>query len=153
MLVGMSIWAFLAVLAVSITSLLYVLMKPKKETVNRGIKLGLLLVVIDFVFENSGLLLGLWKTSGSALAFWAVPIEVMVVAFCVGITYSMLFAKKFITDLAITSSLLIAVVGTGIEALLLEMGVFVYYTEWTAWYALISYFIAFLLMHKLNSAL
>jgi hypothetical protein len=153
MLVGMSIWLFLAILAISITALLYVLLKPKKDTLLRGAKLGILLVLVDFVFENAGLLLGQWKTFGSIFAIGAVPIEVMVIAFCIGGIYSMVFARKFILDIAITSSLLIAVVGTGIEAILLSMGVFVYYTEWTAWHALVSYFIAFLLMHKLNSLL
>jgi hypothetical protein len=65
----------------------------------------------------------------------------------------MLFARKFALELAIASSLLIAIMGTGIEAALLSMSVFIYYAEWTAWHALISYFIAFLLMHKLNSIL
>jgi len=149
----MSVWIFLAIVAISVTALVYALLKPKKETILRGIKLGLLLVLIDFIFENTGLLLGQWKMFGSAFAIGAVPIEVMIIAFCVGITYSMLFARKFTLELAITSSLLIAIVGTGIEAALLSMSVFIYYTGWTAWHALISYFIAFLLMHKLNSVL
>jgi hypothetical protein len=149
----MSIWAFLAVLAIAVTALLYVLVKPRKEMLKRGMKLGALLVAIDFIFENAGMLLGLWKTNGSLFAIGAVPIEVMVIACCVGIVYAMLFERKLITNIAVTSSLLIAIVGTGVEALLLQMGVFVYYTDWTAWHALVSYFIAFMLMHKLNSVL
>jgi len=153
MLYGMSIWVFLAIAAISVTALLYVFKRPKKEILDRGMKLGVLLVIIDFVFENAGLLLGQWKTFDSAFAIGAVPIEVIVIAFCVGMTYSMLFARKFTLELAIASSLLIAIMGTGIEAALLSMSVFIYYAEWTAWHALISYFIAFLLMHKLNSIL
>jgi hypothetical protein len=68
MLYGMSIWIFLAITAVSFTALVYALLKPKKDTVPRGIKLGLLLILIDFIFENAGLLLGQWKTFDSVFA-------------------------------------------------------------------------------------
>ena len=149
----MSIWVFLAIFIISVTAFLCIILRPKKTVIVRGIKLGIALLVIDFIFENSGLIFGYWKTSGSIFAIGAVPIEVMIIAFCVGIIYAMLFAKKFISNLAVTSSLLIAVIGTGIEALLISMDVFTYYSPWTSCLALISYFIAFLLMHKLNSTL
>jgi len=152
MFVEMSIWIFLAIFSISVTSLLFVLLKPKRDTINRGIKLGILLLVVDFIFENLGLIFG-WKTGGSIFGIGAVPIEVTVIAFCAGVTYAMLFARKFVFNLAVASSLLFALIGAGVEAILLGLGVFIYYSGWTSYHALISYFIAFLLMHKLNSRL
>jgi hypothetical protein len=75
----------------------------------------------------------------------------MVIAFLAGFTYTMLFEKKFKLGYALATSLLIAVVGTSFEALLISEDLLIYSGGWTSWHALISYFITFFLMHKINS--
>lgn len=152
-LVQMSVWMYLLFAAVGIFGTLFVLLKPKKQVMSRAMKLGLFLFAFDFIIENAGLLLGYWHTCGSVLQLMAVPLEVALIAFLAGCAYALLFPPKFDWSLGAASSLLIAVVGTGIEAIIVGQGVLVYTGGWTSYHTLAAYFAAFLLMHKANSAL
>ncbi|MEM3369712.1 MAG: hypothetical protein QXE90_02565 [Candidatus Micrarchaeia archaeon] len=155
----MSIWVFLLFTAIGMWGTVYYLVKDKtpksklKELNSRAIKLGIFLLVFDFIFENLGLLLGYWYTSGSILQLGAVPIEVMGIAFCAGFTYAVLFPRKFDTKLGFFSSVWIAAAGTAIEAILVSQGVLMYTGGWTSLHAFVSYFAAFMIMHKVNSIL
>ena len=160
-MLSMSIWIFLLITSIAILGCMRLFLSPKidrikKETYNRAFKLGLFLVIFDFIFENAGLLAGYWYTSGSVLQLGAVPIEVVGIAFCAGYAYSLLFKEKyqkFNWEIGFFTSLLIAVVGTLIEAILVSQGVLTYTGGWTSMHALISYFITFFIMHKVNSML
>lgn len=152
-LVQMSMWVYLLFTAVGIASVMALLLKPKRQALNRAVKLGLFLLAFDFIFESAGLLLGYWHTSGSILQLMAVPLEVAFIAFLAGCAYAMLFPPKFDWKLGVASSLPIAVVGTGIEAILVGQGALVYTGGWTSYHTLVAYFAAFLLMHWVNSAL
>ncbi|MEM2175041.1 MAG: hypothetical protein QXI58_05415, partial [Candidatus Micrarchaeia archaeon] len=106
----MNVWLFLLLTAIGIWGSIYSIARKKlkkndiKEINLRGIKVGIFLLIFDFIFENSGLLLGFWHTTGSYFQIFAVPIEVMGIAFLAGFTYAILF-KEFELDLAIFSSL------------------------------------------------
>ncbi|MEM3770731.1 MAG: hypothetical protein QXW80_00165 [Candidatus Micrarchaeia archaeon] len=155
----MSIWVFLLFTAIGIWGTIYYLIKDKtsksklNELNSRAIRLGIFLLVFDFIFENLGLLLGYWYTSGSILQLGAVPIEVMGIAFCAGFTYAVLFPRKFDTKLGFFSSVWIAAAGTAIEAILVSQGVLTYIGGWTSLHAFVSYLAAFMIMHKVNSIL
>lgn len=153
MVLSMSIWIYLLAAAAGISSTMMLILKPKKETMRRAVRLGLFLFAFDFVFENLGLLAGFWHTSGSLLQLGAVPIEVTFIAFFAGHAYAMLFPKKFDLRLALPTTLLIAVAGTGIEALINSQGALIYTGGWTSYYALVAYFVAFFILHKANSML
>ena len=158
-MLSMSIWLFLLFTAIGIWGTVYILARdntPKtkmKNIIPRAIRLGIFLLVFDFIFENIGSILGYWSTSGSLLQLGAVPIEVMGIAFCAGFTYTILFQKKFDWQLGFFSSIWIAAAGTAIEAILVSSNVLVYTNGWTSLHAFIAYWFAFMIMHKVNSLL
>ena len=63
-LVGMTLWIFLLIAAISIWAIAYYLVRPNKETKRRAVALGLFLLIFDYIFENIGYQLGLWEASG-----------------------------------------------------------------------------------------
>jgi len=151
MLVGMSLWILLLFAAIGIFSSIFTFRKRSKNEVRRGIYLGIFLLVFDYIFETAGYYLNLWEATGSVFRLGAPPIEVLIIAFLAGFTYTMLFEKKFKLYYGLATSLLIAVVGTSFEALLISEGLLIYSGGWTSYHALVSYFVTFLLMHKINS--
>jgi len=153
MVLSMSIWIYLLAAAVGISGTMMLMLKPKKDVIRRAVRLGLFLFAFDFMFENAGLLLGYWHTSGGLVQLGAVPIEVTVIAFLAGHAYAMLFPRKFDWRVALPTSLLIAVAGAGIEAIINSQGALIYTGGWTSLHALVAYFVAFLIMHKANSML
>lgn len=158
-MLSMSIWIFLLLTAIGIWGTVYLVARdsiPKakmKSILPRALKLGLFLLIFDFIFENLGLILGYWYTSGSILQLGAVPVEVMGIAFCAGFTYAILFQKKFDWQLGFFSSVWIAAAGTAIEAILVSSEVLTYTSGWTSLHAFVAYWFAFMIMHKVNSML
>ena len=158
MALSMSIWIFLMITAIAICGSLRLVVAPKnskerRSTLARAAKMGLFLFAFDFVFENLGLVLGYWNTSGSVFQAGAVPVEVMVIAATAGYAYAMIFPRRFGWEMGFFTSLLIAAAGTAIEAMLNSFGVLAYTGGWTSMHALVAYFGTFFLMHRLNSML
>ncbi len=154
----MSIWIFLMLTAIGICGSLRLVIVPRapkerKFALSRATKMGFFLFAFDFVFENLGLILGYWNTSGSLFQIGAVPIEVMVIAAAAGYAYAIVFPRKFSWETGFYTSLLIAAAGTAIEAILNNFGVLTYTGGWTSMHAFVSYFGTFFLMHKVNSTL
>lgn len=149
----MTFWVYLLCAAIGVYAVLLALLKPKKEQFAGMLKMGLFLALLDFAFENWGAWAGYWTSTGSLLPIAAVPTEVFLIAFCAGAVYSLLFPKKFDWNVALPSSFLIAVIGAGVEALLIGFELLAYSGGWTSFHALIAYFITFLIMHKANSVL
>jgi len=152
-LVGMSLWIFLLITAIALWAVIFYFKRPDKTTRKRAVKLGLFLLVFDFVFENIGYVLGLWEATGSIYRVIAPPIEVVGIALLAGYTYSVLFPKKFDWNLGLASSLLIAVTGVAFESILIGEKLLAYTGWWDSYFALVSYFVTFLIMHKINSVL
>lgn len=158
MALSMSIWIFLMLTAIGICGSLRLIIAPKvsrerKAVLSRAVKMGLFLFAFDFIFENLGLILGYWSTSGSLLQLGAVPIEVAVIASTAGYAYAMVFPRKFGWETGFFTSLLIAAAGTAIEAMLNSFGVLAYTGGWTSMHAFVAYFGTFFMMHKVNSIL
>lgn len=155
----MNIWLFLMFTAIGIWGTVYFVVKERtaklklKELTSRAVRLGLFLWLFDFAFENLGLVLGYWNTAGSIFQIGAVPVEVMVIAFCAGFTYALLFAREFDWQLGFFSSLWIAAAGTAIESILVDLGALNYTNGWTSLHAFVAYWLAFMIMHKINSIL
>ncbi len=149
----MSMWLFLLAAAVGILALMIAFPKKGKKRVDVKpfVAMGLFLAVFDFIVETAGGALGFWTTSGSVFPIGFVPIEVFFIAFAAGVAYRIVFPPKFSLKFGIASSLLIAVVGTGIESLLLSAGLLHYAGGWTSWHALVAYFLTFLMLHYVNS--
>ncbi|MBN3037628.1 MAG: hypothetical protein JW834_04230 [Candidatus Diapherotrites archaeon] len=146
----LSLWLYLVLLAVGVTGVVFVLLRPDAR---KALVLGLFLALFDFAFENFGMVLGLWHTTGSVLQLWAVPAEVFVIALCAGFTYHALFRGQKALRVAASTSFLIAVVGTMIEAVLVSTGYLHYTGGWTSWLAVPFYWLAFMLVFHANKAL
>ncbi len=151
-LAQMSLWFFLLAAAAGIlASMIAFPQRKKRVDVKQFAALGLFLALFDFVVETAGGLLGFWSSSGSVLALGFVPIEVFFIAFAAGVAYRIVFSPTFSLAFGVASSLLIAVVGVGIESVLLGEGLLHYANGWTSWHALVAYFATFLVMHVINS--
>lgn len=151
----MSMWLFLLATAAGILATMAAFPRKGKKRVDVKpfVALGLFLALFDFAFETVGGIVGIWTSSGSVFPIGFVPVEVFLIAFAAGVAYSIVVPPKFSLKFGIASSLLIAVVGTGIEALLLGAGLLHYAGGWTSWHALVAYFLTFLLLHYVNAKL
>jgi hypothetical protein len=150
-LVSFTPWHFLALVAIGVFGTLHTFYKPQRRRYPQLAKLGFFLVLFDFAFETWGAVSGLWQPFGSSLLIGAQPIEVTLIAFLAGATYSLVFPRKLDLSLALFSSLLIGCTGALIEALLITGGWFAYYGPWTSWHALAGYFATFMIMHAINT--
>ncbi|MCX6767964.1 MAG: hypothetical protein NTY90_04540 [Candidatus Micrarchaeota archaeon] len=157
-LVQLNYWVYLLVLAAGIAGSFAgyaqvsgLWKKGAERTVlRRGLVLGAILAVFDWVFENAGALFGYWHTAGSTLFLGAVPIEVFFIALSAGAAYNWIFPQKFSWLFAVCSSAVIAVIGAGIEASLAQEGLLVYTGGWTSAHAVVAYFAVFLGMYFVN---
>jgi hypothetical protein len=149
----MNIWVYLLLLAIGTVMTLKALRKPDQKARTRMIRLGAFLALFGFIIETAGALAGLWVYSGSVFAVGFVPVEVLGIAVCAGASYAMLFPRKCDCSLVITSSFLIAVVGTGIEGMLMGFNVLNYLGPWTAFHALLAYWAAFWMLNWVDAKL
>ncbi len=143
----MNIWIFLLMLAIGIFAVLAVLLH---KNLFEALKLGLALAIFDFFFENIGGYFNLWVTKNSVLFLGFVPIEVFFVATLAGATYYLLFPRTWDTATALSTSYLIAVVGAMIEAGLVSLDYLEYMNWWNSYWAVVAYFLIFLMMYKVN---
>jgi len=143
----MSIWIFLLLLAIGIFAVLAVL---KRKNLFEALKLGLFLAVFDFFFENLGGHFDLWVTKNSVLFMGFVPIEVFCIATLAGATYYLLFPRTWDPSTALSTSFLIAVVGAMLEAGLVAVDYLEYMTWWNSYWAVVAYFLTFLMMYRVN---
>ncbi|MBI5226173.1 hypothetical protein HY994_02950 [Candidatus Micrarchaeota archaeon] len=150
MLVDFTLWTYLFLLAAGILSTLVALLKPSMDSLKKAAALGLFLAVFDFVFENAGAAAGLWYSQGAPIYLMAVPIQVFFIALFAGSAFHLVLPARKDALYMLSTSLLIAVIGTGIEAMLLDASLLHYIGGWTSTNALLSYWATFLLMHIAN---
>ncbi len=117
----------------------------RKRLVN-ALKIGVFLLLFDFLFENSGWVAGLWET-GSAFHLGVVPIEVMGIALFGGAAWALYLPKKFSLAHSIADSAIFALGGSLGEWLLIRQGLFQYHLWWTSVLAFIAYFCTWVLLH------
>jgi|GEM_PF-1751938 len=150
MLVDFTLWTYLLVVAVGITGTLAALLRPDRRTLKHAALLGLFLALFDFVFENAGAQAGLWYSQGGWAYLMAVPVQVIVIALLAGATFHLVMPARKDMLYITASSLLIAAVGTGIEAMLLDHGLLTYSGGWTSTHAVMAYWATFMLLHLVN---
>lgn len=134
-------------LAIGIFSVFAVLLH---KNLIEGLKLGLYLAIFDFFFQNMGGYFDLWVTKNSVLFLGFVPIEVFFITTLAGATYYILFPRTWDTATALSTSYLIAVVGAMIEAGLVSLDYLEYMNWWNSYWAVVAYFLVFLIMYKVN---
>lgn len=150
MLVEITLWTFLFALGVGILATLVAYLRPNAETLKRAVILGLVLAVLDFAFENWGAQAGLWTSYGSPLFLGAVPIQVFLIAILAGMAYHLVILPRHDALYVVATSLLIAMVGVGIEGLLLDYKLLTYTGGWTSVHAMAAYFITFVAVNWAN---
>lgn len=117
-----------------------------KGRIVTALKIGLFLMVFDFVFENIGWLAGLWQTK-SMLAIGVVPIEVMGIALFGGAAWALYLPRKFNLWHSLADCTLFGFFGALGERLLIMQGLFVYKLWWTSVLAFAAYFLTWVLLH------
>ncbi len=152
MLVELNLWIYLLLAAVGILGALLALFRPTENALKKALVLGLFLAVSDFLFENVGAMRDLWFSSGSAWFIFGlyVPVEVFLIALMAGMAFYLVFPPHKAALYILSTSLLIALAGVGIEGLLLDHTLLTYAEGWTSYHALASYFVMFVLMHFAN---
>ncbi|MDE1761854.1 MAG: hypothetical protein KGH59_01315 [Candidatus Micrarchaeota archaeon] len=111
-----------------------------------ALKIGLFLMVFDFIFENSGWVLGLWQTH-SSFAIGVVPIEVMGIAFFGGAAWALYLPRKFRLWHSLADCTVFALFGSLGEWMLIRQGLFVYKLWWTSELAFVAYFGTWVILH------
>ncbi len=150
MFVDFTLWTYLLALAVGIFATLYAYLRPDPRTFKKAVALGLFLAALDFIFENMGAAAGLWYSSGSPVFLIQVPIQVFAIAFLSGAAFHLVMKPHKNALYNIATAFLIAVAGTGIEAILLDYKLLTYAGGWTSTHALAAYFATFMLLHFVN---
>lgn len=119
----------------------------KEKTIpQRAFILGMFLLIFDFIFENSGDVLGFWNTYGSIFFIGAVPIEIMILIILGGTAWAMHLPKKFNKNFLIAESTLFGFYGALGEYLLFLNGLMVYKGGWNSIYAFFSYFFTWIIL-------
>ncbi len=150
MLVDFTLWTFLFILAAAILGCVISAMRPPHAQLKNAFLLGLFLALFDFVFENAGAQAGLWYSQGGFAYLLAVPIQVVFIALMAGAAFHLVLPARKDALYMVSTALLIAAIGTGIEAILLDHGLLTYAGGWTSTHAILSYWATFMLMHLVN---
>lgn len=150
MLVDITLWTYLFALSVGILATLIAFLRPNADTLKKAVILGLFLALADFVFENWGAQAGLWTSFGSPLFLWAVPIQVVLIAILAGMAYHLVIRPRADALYVVSTSLLIAMIGVGIEGLLLDYQLLAYAGGWSSVHAMASYFVMFVVLNWVN---
>ena len=146
-----SLWLILLITSIVIWIGLVFTRKIGENDRKKAIILGIALAVFDFIFESIGAMTDLWTTSGSIFSLGAVPVEVAIIAFFAGFVYSIILPKNLNMKLGLLFTFIIAVAGASIELVLLSNGLVSYSGWWSSYHAVVSYFIVFYGLYKLNS--
>lgn len=150
MLVDFTLWTYLLLMAVGIFSTGVAWFKPGHDQLKKALLLGLFLAVFDFVFENAGAMTGLWYSQGASAYLLAVPIQVFLIALLAGAAFHLALPARKDALYMTATALLIAVIGAGIESILLDHQLLTYANGWTSTHAVLSYWATFLLLHIVN---
>ncbi len=121
--------------------------KPSSQRIRKAITLGLFLMVYDFLFENSGTVFDLWRSSDSIFFVWTVPVEVMVLCLFGGAAWYLYIPREFNRTYSVLDIALISTFGALGEYILIQNGLMHYYLWWTSLHALASYTFTWIILH------
>ncbi len=117
--------------------------RVNSKLAEKAIKLGLFLMIFDWVVENLGDISNLWRSTNSFLFVGAVPIEIMMLATIGGAAWALHFPRKFNWNYVVVDALIFAFFGMVGERLLIANNQMVYGAGWTSVHALVGYFLTF----------
>ena len=112
--------------------------------------MGVFLAIFDLVFETAGAQAGLWYSQGGFAYLLAVPVQVFFIALLAGGAFHLVLPARKDALYMMSTALLIAAIGTGIESILLDHGLLTYAGGWTSTHAIVSYWATFMLLHLVN---
>ncbi len=150
MLVDFTLWTYLLILAVGITGCIVSALRPTRDQLKKALLLGAFLAVFDLVFETAGAQAGLWYSQGGFAYLWAVPVQVFLIALLSGAAFHFVLPARKDALYMMSTALVIAAIGTGIESILLDHGLLTYASGWTSTHAIAAYWATFMLVHLVN---
>ena len=112
----------------------------------RALKLGVFLMVFDWIVENAGAIMGLWTTHNSVFPVGAVPIEIMARTVIGGSAWAITLPKKPTKQFLALEVLLFGVYGALGEYMLGLNGVMRYYGGWAPIHAFFGYVITWIIL-------
>lgn len=146
------IWSLLAFVSLVAVAIFVQVLKPSKEKIAKAGKMGLFLAVFDWVFQTLGFYAGYWWTNGGFLIGPAVPLEVSIIAFCVGAVLSLL-QQEFLWKNVAAFSFIVAFIGAFCELAFVGNGDMIYANGWASLHAFVTYFLGFTFFQFVNSKL
>jgi hypothetical protein len=120
--------------------------RGNRYRIGDAMKVGIFLLLFDFIFENSGWVLGLWYTKSQA-AVGVVPLQVMGIALFGGAAWALYLPEKFNFWHSLADCLVFAAFGAIGERLLIGQVLFVYQQWWTSYDAFAAYFLTWVVLH------
>ena len=131
----------------SIIWFLYEYSTGGKSILKQAIFLGIFLMAFDFIVENAGGFLGFWSVDVSLFYVGYVPVEVMLLILVGGTAWAMAQPKKIYTVNVAADVLLFTLFGALGEFVLIRNGMMKYSNGWISLYALLGYFVTWLMLH------
>ena len=116
--------------------------RKNRKIVGKALLLGLFLMIFDFLVQNAGSVLGLWKTFGSVLFVLSVPVEIMVLCVVGGAAWAMHVPERFDKIYVLGDSIIFGLYGAVGEMLLIKNGLMEYMGWWNFSCAFFGYFVA-----------
>jgi hypothetical protein len=120
--------------------------RENRGRLSSAMKVGAFLLIFDFIFENSGWVLGLWYTT-SQFHVGVVPLQVMGIAFFGGAAWALYLPRRFNLWHSAVDCLVFATFGALGERLLIGQVLFVYQWWWTTYDAFAAYFLTWVILH------
>lgn len=119
----------------------------EKERIKKGVLLGIFLLVLDFIVQNAGALLGYWNSYKSIFSVGATPIEIMLVCLFGGAAWYLYLPKKFVPAHSAVDALLFSSYATLGEFILGKEGLLIYSGGWTSLHAFLAYAITWAVLN------
>ena len=119
----------------------------KKNVLKQAFLLGVFLMIFDVIVENAGGILGFWSVESSVFYLGYVPIEVMILILIGGTAWAMAQPKKIYPVNVAADVLLFTIFGALGEFVLIHNGMMVYSNGWNSLYALVGYFLTWVMLH------
>lgn len=120
---------------------------PVRSETRSAIYVGLFLMVFDFIVENAGGFLGLWKTYGSILPIYFVPVEIMMLCLVGGTAWALYLPKKFNWNYSILDIVFFSLFGAIGEAVLMHNSLIAYTGGWTSVHAFFGYLVTWIILN------
>jgi len=120
------------------------------KALKKALIIGLSLMLIGFIVENLGKVLGLWSISDSVFFIFYIPLEAILICFFAGFAWSLYLPKKSNLNYSLYDVLIFSIFGTLGEIILIKNDILQYHDGWGTPFVFIGYVSVWVLLHVMN---